>query len=124
MIEPVLLADFFTVFFSAAMVIMFGAMYALLFAYSRVKQRSDLMPWAYLGYIGLVVSVWVLADAAHLNTPFWGTVVALMLIGYFAAPHGIYRLCVDTHNDTHSETHTAAETPLTRAEIQSVQRES
>ena len=32
MIEPVALADFFVTFFSAAMVIMSGALYALLFA--------------------------------------------------------------------------------------------
>ncbi len=97
MIEPVHLADFFAVFFSAAMVILFGACYALLFAFSKVKLSPGLMPLAYLAYLGLVVSVLVLARVAHLDGLFWNSVVALMLAGYLAAPHAIYRLCVDTH---------------------------
>jgi hypothetical protein len=102
MIEPVHLADFFAVFFSAAMVILCGALYALLFAFSRVRQMPALMPLAYLSYLGLVIAVLVLAGAANLNTPFWNLVVVLMLAGYFGAPHVIYRLCVATHaSDSH-----------------------
>ncbi|MEW5789551.1 MAG: hypothetical protein AB1899_17030 [Pseudomonadota bacterium] len=97
MIEPVHLADFFTVFFSAAMVILFGALYALLFAFSRVGQRPGLMPLAYLSYLGLAAAALILARAANLHGPFWTPVVGLMLAGYLAAPHFIFRLCVDTH---------------------------
>lgn len=97
MIEPVHLADFFTVFFSAAMVILLGALYALLFAFSRIRQAPGLMPLAYLSYAGLALSVLVLAHTAHLNSAFWHTVVALMLAGYLAAPHAIWHLCVGTH---------------------------
>ncbi len=111
MLEPVLLADFFTVFFSAAMVILCGAVYALLFAFSRMKQRPGLMPLAYLGYAGLILSVAVLARAAHLDTPFWSVVVALMLIGYFVAPHFIFRLCVATHLDEEEDEHAAPYAP-------------
>lgn len=103
MIQPVQLADFFTVFFSAAMVIMFGALYALLFAYARVKQVMKLMPLAYLSYLGLFASVLVLARAANLNDPFWTSIVLLMLVGYLVAPHAIWRLCVDTHALEHAE---------------------
>jgi len=103
MIEPVHLANFFTVFFSAAMVIMTGALYALLFAYSRVKQMSRLMPLAYLAYLGLVVSTLTLAHAANLlHSPFWTAIVGLMLIGYLLAPHGIWKLCVGTHAAEHN----------------------
>lgn len=98
MLEPVELADFFTVFFSAAMVILTGGAYALLFAWSRVKKRPRILPLAYAAYIGLVVAVLFLATAANLlNSPFWITVVALMLLGYLVAPHGIWHLCVGTH---------------------------
>jgi hypothetical protein len=104
MIEPVQLADFFTVFFSAAMVIMTGALYAILFAYSRVKGAPKLMPLAYVAYGGLVVSVLTLARAAHLlQHPFWISIVGLMLIGYLLAPHGIWHLCVGTHAGEHEE---------------------
>lgn len=98
MIEPVKLADFFTVFFSAAMVIMTGALYALLFAYSRTKAAPRLMPLAYLAYAGLCVSVWMLANAANLfANMFWTFIVGLMLLGYLLAPHGIWHLCERTH---------------------------
>jgi hypothetical protein len=100
MIEPVALKDFFVTFFSAAMVIMTGGLYALLFAYARVKNRPRLMPLAYLSYAGLFASVLTLASVANLlGHAFWLTVVLLMLIGYLFAPHAIWHLCVGTHRD-------------------------
>ena len=92
MIEPVKLADFFTVFFSAASVILFGASYALLFAWSRVRNKPRLMPLAYAAYGGLVVSV-----------SFWTFIVLLMLVGYLVAPQAIWHLCVGTHAAEHEE---------------------
>ena len=98
MLEPVKLANFFIVFFSAASVILFGATYALLFAWSRVKHRPRLMPLAYAAYLGLFASVIVLAFAANLfNNTFWTVIVLLMLVGYLVAPHAIWHLCVGTH---------------------------
>lgn len=109
MIEPVKLADFFIVFFSAASVIMFGATYALLFAWARVKNQPRLMPLAYLGYVGLFVSVIVLAVHANLfNNTFWSVIVMLMLVGYLLAPHAIWHLCVGTHMDEHEHEHADA----------------
>ncbi len=98
MIEPANLANFFTIFFSSAMVIVLGALYALLFAYSRLRDMPGLMPLAYLAYAGLFVSTLALAHAANLlSHPLWGTVVVCMLLGYLLAPHGIWHLCVGTH---------------------------
>jgi len=100
MIEPVALKDFFITFFSAAMVIVCGATYALLFAYSRVRRLPGLMPLAYLSYAGLVVAVLALAFTANLfHSAFWSAIVVLMLVGYLLAPHGIWHLCVGTHRD-------------------------
>lgn len=100
MLEPVKLANFFTVFFSAASVILFGATYALLFAWSRIRSRPRLMPLAYGAYAGLFVSVIVLAQAANLfHNTFWSFIVLLMLAGYLVAPHAIWHLCVGTHVD-------------------------
>ncbi|MEW6120676.1 MAG: hypothetical protein AB1593_11375 [Pseudomonadota bacterium] len=107
MIEPVALADFFTVFFTAALVILCGGLYALLFAYARVKNAPRLMPLAYLSYAGLAVSALMLARAANLfDSGFWSVVVVLMLVGYLVAPHGIWHLCVGTHSE---EDHDASE---------------
>lgn len=100
MIEPVALKDFFVTFFSAAMVIMTGGLYALLFAYARIKRRPSLMWMAYVAYVGLAISVATLASAANLfGSTFWITIVALMLIGYLLAPHAIWHLCVGTHQE-------------------------
>jgi len=100
MIEPVALKDFFLTFFSAAMVIMTGGLYALLFAYARLKHRPGFMLLAYTAYLGLFISVLTLAFAANLfNNSFWTVIVVLMLIGYLLAPHAIWHLCVGTHRD-------------------------
>ena len=99
MIEPVKLADFFITFFSAASVIIFGALYALLFAYSRIKNVPRLMLLAYAAYAVLFASVMVLANVAHLfGSPFWQFIVFLMLEGYLLAPRFIYQLCVASHD--------------------------
>jgi hypothetical protein len=98
MIEPARLADFFTIFFTSAMVIVMGAVYALMFAYSRLKAMPRLMPLAYLAYLGLFISVLFLARAANLlSHPLWVSIVAFMLLGYLLAPHAIWHLCVGTH---------------------------
>lgn len=99
MIEPVKLADFFITFFSAASVIIFGALYALLFAYSKIKNVPRLMLLAYAAYAVLFVSVMVLANVANLfGSPFWQFIVFLMLVGYLLAPRFIFQLCVATHD--------------------------
>lgn len=98
MIEPVRMADFFVTFFSAAAVILFGALYALLFAYSRIRNIPRLMPLAYAAYAALFASVIVLASVANLfGSLFWTLVVMLMLAGYLVAPHAVWHLCVTTH---------------------------
>jgi hypothetical protein len=98
MIEPVELKDFFAAFFSGAMVVLSGALYALLFAWSRIHGPARMMVLAYAAYALLVVSVVVLSDALHLGG-FWWIVAATMLIGYLLAPHGIWHLCAGTHAD-------------------------
>jgi len=98
MIEPVKLADFFITFFSAASVIIFGALYALLFAYSKIKNVPRLMLLAYAAYAVLFVSVMVLANVANLfGSLFWQFIVLLRLVGYLLAPRIIFQLCVATH---------------------------
>lgn len=104
MLEPAELANFFTIFFTSAMVIVLGALYALLFAFARVGKRPRLMPLAYLSYTGLLVSTLVLAQATNLlRHPMWALLVALMLLGYLLAPHGIWHLCVGTHGKEQKE---------------------
>lgn len=99
MIEPVKMADFFITFFSAASVIIFGALYALLFAYSRIKNVPRLMPLAYAAYAALFASVIELANVANLfGSMFWVFIVLLMLLGYLLAPRAIWALCVGTHD--------------------------
>lgn len=98
MIEPVKMADFFAAFFSAAAIILSGALYALLFAYSRMRNMPRLMALAYVAYAVLFVSAIVLAGVANLSgSYFWMLVIVLMLVGYLFAPHAVWNLCVNTH---------------------------
>ena len=96
MLEPVELKDFFIVFFSGAMVIMAGALYALLFAWSKLQSKPWMMVFAYIAYIILFISVLVLGSAAHLHG-FWWWLVITMLLGTFYSRPGIWKVCVSTH---------------------------
>ena len=96
MIDPVDLDDFFIAFFSAAMVILMGAAYALLLAVAKINGRKVFEVSAYLSYGLLAISVFFLSDALHLHG-YWQIIVWLMLAGYLLAPHGIWHLCCGTH---------------------------
>ena len=97
MIEPVALKDFFITFFSSALIIMAGASYALLFAWSKVNSRLSIKLSAYASYLILLVSVYQLTLAANLDG-YWRIISYLMVIGYFFAPIAIWHLCKQTHD--------------------------
>jgi len=96
MIEPVALKDFFITFFSAALVIMAGASYALLFAWSKVNNKPYIKIAAYFSYLLLIVAVVLLTRAANFSG-YWLSLSVVMVVGYFFAPIGIWHLCVKTH---------------------------
>lgn len=100
MIEPVALQDFFITFFSSALVILFGAGYAGLYAWAKLRGNRRLLPWAYACYAALAASTLVLARAAHLDGE-WRILVGLMLAGYLLAPPGIWKLCAASHHEEH-----------------------
>ena len=96
MIEPVALKDFFITFFSSAMIILAGASYALLYAWSKAKPRLWVRLLAYLMYSILLISVYYLTMAANL-IGYWRSISYSMAIGYFFAPIAIWHLCHKTH---------------------------
>jgi len=96
MVEPMEMQHILNGVIAGAAVVIFGALYALLFASARVYRRPRLMPVAYGAYAGLFAAVMALARALELSG-FWELVVAVMLVGYLLAPHGIWYLCVGTH---------------------------
>ena len=98
MIEPVALKDFFITFFSAALIIMAGASYALLFAWSKVNSNPHIRIAAYLSYAVLIFAVYQLTLAANL-VGYWRIISYVMVIGYFFAPIGIWCLCEKTQHD-------------------------
>ena len=97
MLEPVALKDFFITFFSSALIIMAGASYALLFAWSKVNSRLSIKLSAYASYLILLVSVYQLTLAANLDG-YWRIISYLMVIGYLFAPIAIWHLCKQTHD--------------------------
>ncbi len=98
MIEPVALKDFFITFFSSALIIMAGASYALLFAWSKVNSNPRIKIATYTAYAVLAVSIIVLSRAAHFSG-YWLALSWVMGIGYFFTPIGVWHLCVKTHAD-------------------------
>jgi len=99
LIEPVELQNLWLAACAGALVILSGALYALLFAWSRVHCKPRLMPVAYSAYGLLVLFVAILAETLHLGE-FWQIIVAILLVGYLLAPHGIWHLCVGTHSES------------------------
>jgi hypothetical protein len=97
LVDPVEAKDLLVAVAAGAVVVLAGAAYALLFALARVHGRPGLMPFAYLAYALLVAAVAALAQAAHFSG-LWNVVALLMLGGYLLAPHGVWRLCVGTHD--------------------------
>ena len=96
MIEPVALEDFFITFFSSALIILAGASYALLFAWSKVNPSLNIKIFAYVSYAVLLLAVAELTRAAQFQG-YWLIISVVMVIGYFFAPIGIWHLCVKTH---------------------------
>ncbi len=108
MIEPVALKDFFITFFSSALIIMAGASYALLFAWSKVNPNYRIKFFAYASYVVLIISVVELTRAANFSG-YWLAISIAMVVGYFFAPIGIWHLCVKTHDDHDDTTKTVEE---------------
>jgi hypothetical protein len=100
MIEPVALQDFFITFFSGALIILAGAGYALLYAWSNFNADIRIKIAAYVTYGVLMIAVFVLSRAAQFHG-YWLIISGLMVVGYFFAPRGIWQLCVKTH--THAD---------------------
>ena len=105
MIEPVALQDFFITFFSSALIILAGASYALLFAWSKANPNFRIRIAAYVSYAVLILSVAELTRAAQFHG-YWLIISLVMVIGYFFAPIGIWHLCVKTHADDLTSTTT------------------
>jgi len=102
MIDPVATQHIMAAAIAGALIILFGALYALLFALSRLRQRRDLMFLAYGAYAVLIGAVGVLSMTLNM-TGFWQLVAAVMVIGYFVAPRRIWHLCAGTHvSEAHS----------------------
>lgn len=98
MFEPVEINDILISVMAGALVVMFGAMYAMAFAVGRLNGSKNLTRMAYGFFALLAMAALVLADTLHL-TGIWQIVTVVILAGYLLAPHAIWKLCVGTHPD-------------------------
>ena len=81
---------------SAASVVMFGALYALLFAWGRLHRQRAVVRSSYAAFGALTLATFLLVSALGL-ADFWRLVIGVMLLGYLIAPHLIWQLCIGTH---------------------------
>jgi hypothetical protein len=96
LVDPVAVENIFAAALAGAMVIVFGGLYALLFAFARIRSSSGLRSGAYICYACLFAST--LFQARYLNLDgWWRWIVLVMVVGYLLAPHAIWLLCVGTH---------------------------
>lgn len=98
MLVPAGLPDFFAAFFSAALIILAGACYALFYAWARLAGKRAFLLLAGGFYLVLIASTFALSRALHLEGH-WRVLIALILLGYLFAPPAIWRLCTATHAD-------------------------
>ena len=96
MVDPVSIENIFAAALSGAMVIIFGGLYALFFAFARIGNSPRLRMGAYICYALLFASTLFLARYLNLDGV-WRWVVLIMVVGYLLAPHAIWHLCVGTH---------------------------
>jgi hypothetical protein len=102
-IQPVQVADFMIAVVAGALVVLMGALYAVLFAFGRLWAKPLLLTLAYGSFALLTGSVLTLARALNLDGS-WQIITVVLLTGYLLAPHAIWRLSVGTHQslpDTH-----------------------
>ena len=102
MFEPVEVQDMMIAAMAGALVVMFGAAYAFVFALAKLKGERRLSLLAYICFAGLAVWVFVLASALNMHG-FWHIVTATMLLGYLLAPQAIWKLSVGTHEGSDSK---------------------
>jgi len=95
-VEPVASQDLLIAAMAGAMVVMFGAIYAMLFAWSRIHSKPRLLIGAYVVYALLFAATLVLVRTLNLSG-LWQLVAAVMVVGYLLAPQAIWHLCVGTH---------------------------
>ena len=94
--DPISLEGIFFGTMAGAGVVLFGALYALFFALGRLHESRPAALVGLLSYGALCVCCAVLAWALEL-AGLWQVLIGVMLVGYFAAPRAIWRLCVATH---------------------------
>ena len=104
LIEPVALSDFFLSFFTAAMIILSGAVYAGLFAWGKIKSSRNFCLGAWIAYAVLLVCVAEFSTINHF-TGYWLLLSLTMAIGYGFMPHFIWRLCLATHANEPEHSH-------------------
>ena len=106
MIDPVVSHSILIAAFAGAAIVVFGALYAILFAFARLRRQRGLILLAYSAYGMMVIAVFVLARVLHLDG-MWTGIVVVMLAGYLLGPYAIWKLCIKTHQSNRAvDSHT------------------
>tara|TARA_Y100000389_G_scaffold66620_1_gene62777 strand:- start:236 stop:547 length:312 start_codon:yes stop_codon:yes gene_type:complete len=83
---------------SGALVVLFGAGYALLFAFSQLKKSKGMLVSSFASYLCLVIAINYLLNALQMSG--WGIgLIWFVILGYFLGPIFIWYLTLQTHNE-------------------------
>ncbi len=82
---------------ASAVIVLFGALYAILLALGHMKRSAHYYYLSYASYAVLAFATWALVEALQLSQ-IWLVLIATLLVGYLVGPQMIWRLSVAIHN--------------------------
>lgn len=94
--EPVQIQQIALAALCAGAVVLFGALYAVLFALGRLHGRRSFARYALASYGLLVLSTGILAVLLRADG-IWAALIVVLLIGYFVAPRLVWHLNLAVH---------------------------
>jgi hypothetical protein len=95
-VDPVEIQQLALAAFASAAIVLFGALYAIFFALSRMHNAAVLARLALASYGLLAVAAIVLGVVLRVEG-LWAALIVTLLVGYFVAPRLIWRLNLAVH---------------------------
>lgn len=99
MITEIALDDFLPIFISSSLVLVFGAVYAIVFTFVKVGALKPwVMPFGYLGWVLTAYCLYLMGSLMHVGE-FTQKALIVTMIGYLFLPHAIYYMVDRVHQE-------------------------
>ena len=96
-LQEIALDDFVPLVFTSMLVMVFGAVYAIVFTFVKLGVLKNwMMPFAYLGWGVTVYCLWMMGSMLHVGE-FTQKALMVTMLGYLLLPHAIYYMVDKVH---------------------------